>query len=67
MFMKPRPEGANDPAPMGTLTRLVLAVSVVLVLVVGLIPARAVGWARESQPTPPVKAAIATPSTAQSP
>lgn len=53
MFMKPRAEGAADPAPMGMLTRVVLAVSVVLVLLVGLAPARVVGWARENQPAPP--------------
>jgi NADH-quinone oxidoreductase subunit N len=51
MFMKPRPDGAPEPATMGTLTRVVLAVSVVLVLLIGLAPARVVGWARENQPT----------------
>jgi NADH-quinone oxidoreductase subunit N len=64
MFMKPRPEGANDPAPVGPLTRVVLAVSVVLVLVIGLIPSRAVNWARDHQPEPPrVAAAPKSPST----
>jgi NADH-quinone oxidoreductase subunit N len=53
MFMKPRAEGAAVPAPMGMLTRVVLGVSVVLVLLVGLLPARVVGWARENQPAPP--------------
>jgi NADH-quinone oxidoreductase subunit N len=53
MFMKPRPDGAPQPAPMGGLTRLVLAVSVVLVLLVGLVPSRVVSWARNSQPVPP--------------
>jgi NADH-quinone oxidoreductase subunit N len=53
MFMKPRPEGASDPAPTGALTRVVLAVSVVLILLVGLIPSRVVGWARENQPAAP--------------
>ena len=53
MFMKPRPDGAPEPAPMGGLTRVVLAVSVVLVLLVGLIPSRVVGWARDNQPAPP--------------
>ena len=54
MFMKPRPEGAVEPAPMGSLTRVVLAVSVVLVLLGGLVPSRVVNWARANQPTPPV-------------
>ena len=53
MFMKPRPDGAPEPAPMGGLTRLVLAMSVVLVLLVGLVPSRVVSWARNSQPVPP--------------
>ena len=66
MFMKPRPEGANDPAPMGALTRVVLGVCVVLVLVVGLVPARAVRWARESQPTPPA-AALGASAAAKAP
>jgi NADH:ubiquinone oxidoreductase subunit 2 (subunit N) len=54
MFMKPRPEGASDPAPMGTLTRVVLAVSVTLVLIGGFFPSRIVDWARDNQPTAPV-------------
>jgi NADH-quinone oxidoreductase subunit N len=53
MFMKPRPEGAVEPAPMGSLTRVVLAVSVALVLLGGLVPARIVTWARDNQPTAP--------------
>jgi NADH-quinone oxidoreductase subunit N len=53
MFMKPRPEGAADPARMGPLTRVVLAVSVALVLLVGLVPSRVVNWARDNQPAPP--------------
>jgi NADH-quinone oxidoreductase subunit N len=65
MFMKPRPEGAHDPAPMGGLTRVVLAVSVVLVLLVGLVPSRVVSWARDNQPAPP-KAPTAL-STAKAP
>ncbi len=40
MFMKPRPEGAEDPAPMGTLTRTVLAATVALILALGLFPGR---------------------------
>jgi NADH-quinone oxidoreductase subunit N len=62
MFMKPRPEGANDPAPVGPLTRVVLGVSVALVLLVGLVPARVVTWARDSQAAPP-KVVVAPPKT----
>ena len=54
MFMKPRPEGAVEPAPMGSLTRVVFAVSVALVLLGGLVPSRIVNWARDNQPTAPV-------------
>jgi NADH-quinone oxidoreductase subunit N len=53
MFMKPRPDDARIPAPMGRFTSVVLAVSVVLVLLVGLVPSRVVSWARDNQPTPP--------------
>lgn len=59
MFMKPRPEGAQEPAPVGNLTRIVLAVSVVLVLLVGLVPSRVVAWARENQPAPPKTLSVA--------
>jgi len=65
MFMKPRPEGAQEPAPMGALTRVVLAVSVVLVLLVGLAPSRVVNWARDNQPVPPK--AQAAPIAAKAP
>ena len=65
MFMKPRPDGAQDPAPMGTLTRVVLAVSVVLVLLVGLVPSRVVGWARDNQPAPPKS--LGAPSATKAP
>ncbi len=42
MFMKPRPEGAAEPAQVGGLTRAVLAVTVVLILGLGLFPSRLV-------------------------
>ena len=42
MFMKPRPEGLADPAPIGGLTRSVIAVTVVLILGLGLFPSRLV-------------------------
>jgi NADH-quinone oxidoreductase subunit N len=66
MFMKPRPEGASDPSPIGPWTQAVLAFSVVLVLVIGIAPARVVTWARASQPTPPT-APAAAPRIAPSP
>lgn len=52
MFMKPRAEGAADPAPLGVVTRFVLATSVVLILVLGLLPGRLATWTRNSAPTP---------------
>ena len=42
MFMKPRPDGAPEPLPVGALTRAVLAVTVVLILGLGLFPSRLV-------------------------
>jgi NADH-quinone oxidoreductase subunit N len=65
MFMKPRPEGANDPAPTGRLTSVVLTVSVVLVLLVGLVPSAVVSWARVNQPVPP--STLSTPNAATAP
>jgi NADH-quinone oxidoreductase subunit N len=53
MFMKPRPEGAADPAPLGPITRVVLATTVALILVLGLLPGRLAKWTRDSRPTPP--------------
>lgn len=42
MFMKERPEGAAEPAPMGGLTRAVLGVTAVLILSLGLFPGQVV-------------------------
>ena len=50
MFMKPRPEGAIAPAPMGPLTRLVLATTVAAILALGLMPGRLATWTRNAQP-----------------
>ena len=50
MFMRPRAEGAADPEHAGGLTRIVLAVSVVLVLVIGIIPDYAVRVSRAGLP-----------------
>lgn len=48
MFMKPRPEGAAEPAAIGPLTRAVLAVTVVLILGLGLFPSRLVEMTGQS-------------------
>jgi NADH-quinone oxidoreductase subunit N len=73
MFMRPRAEGMPDPERTGGLTRVVLAVSVVLVLVIGIIPDHAVRVTRaglprmEVQPTRTQLGPTATaPATAES-
>ena len=50
MFMRPRPEGLPAPEQSGGLTRVVLAVTVVLLLVLGVVPERAVEVARSGEP-----------------
>jgi NADH-quinone oxidoreductase subunit N len=50
MFMKPRPDGLAAPEQSGGLTRVVLAVTVVLLLVLGIVPERAVEVARGGTP-----------------
>jgi NADH-quinone oxidoreductase subunit N len=50
MFMRPRPEGMAAPEHAGGLTRVVLAVTVVLLLVLGFVPERAVEVARGGTP-----------------
>jgi NADH-quinone oxidoreductase subunit N len=54
MFMRPRVEGITLPAPSGGLTRLVLAGTVVLLLVLGIVPDYIVRltWAGRPQLTP---------------
>jgi len=42
MFMKPRPDGAVEPAAVGGLTRSVMVVTAVLILALGLFPSRLV-------------------------
>jgi NADH-quinone oxidoreductase subunit N len=54
MFMKPRPEGAADPLPAGPLTRGVVFVTAVVILVLGVVPSRVIGWSRASIPRAPV-------------
>lgn len=48
MFMKPRPEGVAAPGPVGPLSRAVMAVTVVLILGLGLFPSRLVGLSSAS-------------------
>lgn len=50
MFMRPRPDGMAAPEQAGGLTRVVLAVTVVLLLILGFVPERAVEVARSGQP-----------------
>jgi NADH-quinone oxidoreductase subunit N len=54
MFMRPRAEGAAEPATLQPLTRMVLVGSVVLLLVLGLFPGSLAGWAKSNAAiTPP--------------
>ncbi|MFN2566284.1 MAG: NADH-quinone oxidoreductase subunit N [Gemmatimonadaceae bacterium] len=50
MFMRPRPEGAAASAPSTGLTRVIIAVTAVLILVLGVAPDLAVRAAREAAP-----------------
>jgi NADH-quinone oxidoreductase subunit N len=50
MFMRPRPEGAAIPQEAGGLTQVVLALSVMLVLILGIFPESAVRVARNGRP-----------------
>jgi len=60
MFMKPRPAGAPEPDAGGALTRGVVFATVVAILVLGVIPNRAIGWSRASIPRAPQVQAAAT-------
>ena len=53
MFMRPRPEGAAAPPAMGPLTRTVLAVTVLMLLGLGVLPSRLARWSRGSTPLSP--------------
>lgn len=46
MFMRPRPDGAVEPAPLLPLTRAVLVGCVGLILLLGVLPNRLATWAR---------------------
>jgi NADH-quinone oxidoreductase subunit N len=64
MFMRPRPEGLPAPERAGGLTRMVLAVTVVLLLVLGIAPEGAVEVTRSGQPSfgpPPASPPAALP------
>jgi NADH-quinone oxidoreductase subunit N len=50
MFMRPRPEGMPAPEHAGGMTQIVLAVSVVLVLIIGVVPDHTVRVARAGVP-----------------
>ncbi|MBM3907937.1 MAG: NADH-quinone oxidoreductase subunit N [Gemmatimonadetes bacterium] len=54
MFMKARPEGAITPVRAGPLTRGVVFATAVVILVLGLVPSRVIGWSRASIPRAPV-------------
>ncbi|NBS59596.1 MAG: hypothetical protein EBS65_21665, partial [Betaproteobacteria bacterium] len=53
MFMKPRAEGAAEVGPLGPLTQGVLAVTVALILGLGLFPSQLATWTRGSTPMAP--------------
>jgi NADH-quinone oxidoreductase subunit N len=52
MFMKPRPEGAAAPEPLGAFTRAVVAATVVLILALGLMPGKLAQWTMQRPPAP---------------
>jgi NADH-quinone oxidoreductase subunit N len=52
MFMRPRPEDAEDPPPTPPWTRSVIVASVTLILALGLYPTPLVRWARSSSLVP---------------
>ena len=58
MFMRPRPEGATEPAPLAPLTRFVLVTCVGLTLVLGLFPDRLASWARSHAAVVPSVTAV---------
>jgi NADH-quinone oxidoreductase subunit N len=56
MFMRPRPEGAPEPERSGGLTQMVLAITVVLLLIIGVAPDFVVRAARNGVPRMDVEA-----------
>ncbi|HEY4217565.1 MAG TPA: NADH-quinone oxidoreductase subunit N [Gemmatimonadaceae bacterium] len=65
MFMRPRPEGALVPERTGGLTQMVLAVSVALILLLGVAPESVVRFARAGRPQmEPLPAALVSPTAA---
>jgi NADH-quinone oxidoreductase subunit N len=67
MTMRPRPDGALPPERTGGLTRVVLALSVGLILLLGVVPESVVRFARAGRPTmevEPITTVIPTAQTA---
>jgi NADH:ubiquinone oxidoreductase subunit 2 (subunit N) len=50
MFMRPRPASAPVPEASGGLTRMILAISVGLILILGIFPEQAIAVARLARP-----------------
>jgi NADH-quinone oxidoreductase subunit N len=50
MFMRPRPENAPVPERSGGMTRMVLAITVALILIIGVVPEQVVRFARSGLP-----------------
>jgi NADH-quinone oxidoreductase subunit N len=70
MTMRPRPDGALPPERTGGLTRVVLALSVGLILLLGVVPESVVRFARAGRPTmevEPITTVIPTAQTAPQP
>lgn len=63
MFMKARPEGAVDPDRAGLLTRSVVVITAVVILGLGVVPNRVIGWSRGAVPKPPQVRAAAAEAT----
>ena len=52
MFMKPRPDDAAAPPPLGAFTRAVVMATAVLILALGLMPGKLAQWTMQHPPTP---------------
>ena len=64
MYMKPRPAEAVIPVPTGGLTRLVIAASAILIVVLGLFPDSVAGLARRGAAQPTARGTAALPASA---
>jgi NADH:ubiquinone oxidoreductase subunit 4 (subunit M) len=67
MFMRPRLEGAVAPERAGGMTRMVLAISVVLILILGVAPDYAVLLSRSGLPATGLTPAIMPQANASPP